>query len=515
MARFALRVYRLALLMTCVFGPALCAVDALAQNGLPRLIKGPHDRCRFGSWITSGRDIDGDGCHDIIVCDRTFAINEVVHGRVIVYSGRDSSELWRYIGRGEETPIRPVYLIAQFMHDFDGDRVDDVLLGQPFADQAAGRVDILSGADGSVLFSVEGTEGDRLGRYVASLGDVNGDNTPDFAFVSAWLKEGRVSVRSGRDGSELFSVGHWWPRALSTAGDVNGDRLDDLLVGTWHPSGAGGVAAYSGANGELLYHIDPPHPHDTLFGWAIDGGVDLTGDERPDFVVSGWESYPGRVYICDGISGEVARVLENFESGFLIGITVQIADVDNDAQPEVCVGHALANTVFDLSLIDPIFEAPRASTTTFFGGEYSLGDVNGDGWLDFLNRTGGQIAIKSGSPLMLSKIWGGAAHPRGDDDPLVLDVYSASPHRTIHLLASRRGVQQTYIPRYGLTIDLRPPMAVVGRTATDEDGFGQFELFLKPEISVGAIYFQALDLSNPTFGTITSAVLEISVYEPE
>jgi hypothetical protein len=88
--------------------------------------------------------------------------------------------------------------------DIDGDDFPDLILGDPNLGNGsismAGRVAVLSGRTGRVLYSYLGNAGlDRLGSAVAGIGDVNGDQVPDYL-------ASRVTALTPSD----HPVGHIW-----------------------------------------------------------------------------------------------------------------------------------------------------------------------------------------------------------------------------------------------------------------------------------------------------------------
>ncbi|MCU0725262.1 MAG: integrin alpha, partial [Planctomycetes bacterium] len=92
--------------------------------------------------------------------------------------------------------------------DVDGDGSEDLAVGAHFASNSRGLVRIHSGADASVLHTLNGvSSGEKLGRSVAAAGDVNADGFPDI-LVGAHMASsyaGVARVHSGKDGSTLFT----------------------------------------------------------------------------------------------------------------------------------------------------------------------------------------------------------------------------------------------------------------------------------------------------------------------
>ena len=133
----------------------------------------------------------------------------------------------------------------------NGDGKGDIAVGARNEDvggnEFAGRAYVFSGADGSLLFTLDTPnpqEYSYFGQSVA-VGDVNGDGKADIA-VGAWGEDvsgndwqGRAYVFSGTDGSLLFTLDTPNPQtyvyfSYSLAmGDVNGDGKADIAVGAY------------------------------------------------------------------------------------------------------------------------------------------------------------------------------------------------------------------------------------------------------------------------------------------
>ncbi|MEO0424945.1 MAG: integrin alpha, partial [Pseudomonadota bacterium] len=83
----------------------------------------------------------------------------------------------------EENPGDSFGFVAESLGDLDGDSTPDYIVGAPGfpAGASSGKVYVYSGATGALLNAIEGSPGDALGFSVVGLGDVDGDQVPDYA----------------------------------------------------------------------------------------------------------------------------------------------------------------------------------------------------------------------------------------------------------------------------------------------------------------------------------------------
>ncbi len=123
------------------------------------------EKARFGDAVARIGDINGDGVVDFVASASlhdSFLSQHVVpdSGRVVTMSGTDGSKIWAVNGTYRESQFG---FAVDGDVDFNHDSVPDVVVGTlgdaPFGRRGAGSMRILSGVNGSTLFSVAGRRG--------------------------------------------------------------------------------------------------------------------------------------------------------------------------------------------------------------------------------------------------------------------------------------------------------------------------------------------------------------------
>lgn len=157
------------------------------RNGRPLFtIPAPPSGVELGSFFVAGvGDVNGDGTGDVYAADYADSSLGTGTGRAVVHSGADGSELHEWIGSAAGEGLGP----GREAGDVDGDGLVDLAVGSYTSSDGApqaGKVEIFSGADGSLLRRLTSTTPfENLGFDAVGLGDLDGDGVPDLLVSAA------------------------------------------------------------------------------------------------------------------------------------------------------------------------------------------------------------------------------------------------------------------------------------------------------------------------------------------
>ncbi len=279
----------------------------------------------FGFAVSGLGDVDRDGFADFVVGARHDDNKGTDSGSARVFSGKTGKAIRTLNGNsfGDEFGFS-----VAGIGDINGDGAGDLLVGAPHDDvngSSSGTAFVFSGSNGKQLFSFSGkTQFDSFGWAVSGAGDVDGDGVPDMIIGTralAGTRVGYAEVRSGKTGKLIRkytgqATNGYFGSAVANAGDVNKDGTPDVIIGAYNegriskPS-VGVVRVFSGKTGASLRVIVGSRRGDNL-GKSVTGGIDVTGDGYDEYGIG----IPG-----DDSGGQDAGSVRVFsgKSGNIIG----------------------------------------------------------------------------------------------------------------------------------------------------------------------------------------------------
>ena len=305
---------------------------------------------------------------------------------------------------------------------FDGTNRTDHNVAIMVTDGIEDLVD-LSRLNGSNGFTLNGIDaGDGSGFSVSSAGDVNGDGYDDLiigsrgegGFGETYIVYGGasapgedgvldLSVLNGTNGFILTGIDavDWSGWSVSSAGDVNGDGYDDLIIGArWADSNGGqflagetyivyggatppgtegrfNLSMLNGTNGFILTGIDAGDQS----GWSVSSAGDVNGDGYDDLIIGAYQADPngdsdaGETYIVYGgasapgtggvldlsdLDGSNGFILTGIDANDFSGSSVSSAgDVNGDGYDDLIIGARYA---------DPNGDTAAGETYVIYGG---------------------------------------------------------------------------------------------------------------------------------------------------
>lgn len=430
-------------------------------NGFVINGKSPFDYS--GNVVSKARDINGDGIADLIIGanyaspdgKKRAGQSYVVFGGTNVGSNGtfnlstlngSNGFIINGINQGDDSGIS-----VRDAGDINNDGYNDLVIGAYYATangkQFAGQSYVVFGGknvgssgtinlaelNGQNGFSINGLNAaDFLGVSASHAGDINGDGIDDL-IVSAFLADpngnsnagqsyvifGNTNVGSsgsfdlsalnGRNGFVIngIATGDFSSRSVSSAGDVNGDGYDDLIIGadgadpngksaagqSYVVFGGAGIGSsgrfnlseLNGTNGFVINGIAA----DDGSGLSVSSAGDINGDGYQDLMVGALRASPGgnlnagQSYVVFGgknitsngylnlsqLNGSNGFVINGIAAGDFSGVSVSKAgDINHDGIDDVIIGAYSAS---------PVGVSNAGQSYVIYGNVAPILDLNG------------------------------------------------------------------------------------------------------------------------------------------
>jgi hypothetical protein len=376
-----------------------------------------------GTSVSLAGDVNGDGIDDLIIGAPYATTGAQYSGATYVVFGNNQGlshpfELSAVDGNnGYVATGVAIFDFSGFSvsgaGDINNDGIDDVAVGAPSAspgDQEAGVSYVVYGSNQGLpsplsLGDLNGDNGfaiNGVGNYsnsgtsVSAGGDLNDDGIDDLVVGSPVSGAGTVYVVYGEDqnlphpfnlaglvSGDGFKIngaaqGDSLGTSVSAAGDINGDGIDDLILGAplAGPQGNNPGIAYvvfgnalglplslnlSGLQSSSGFAINGVNVGDEL-GTSVSGAGDVNGDGIADLIVGAPKADPngddsGAAYVVFGsnlglthplaladLDGSNGFAMAGVSAGDRLGWSVSYAgDINQDGIDDIVIGAALAD----------------------------------------------------------------------------------------------------------------------------------------------------------------------------
>jgi hypothetical protein len=380
-------------------------------------------------------DLNGDGTNDVIVGAPYASDGGTSRGSVFVFIGPVSGDLTtsdadvRIDGNANGDQVGA----SLWVGDVDGNGNDDLVIGAPGVNGEEGALAVFYNGFGSGTLTdadalLRGDEPEGfLGRSIAA-GDLDDDGMVDLVGGAPEARAGQrgaiyVFFNDGFTGSRAADVvltgertGDNVGSSMDVPGDIDGDGLDDLLVGTGDNAAyvlkGGAVPALGEDSLERLASYSFGGPLFSAAGRFVTGVGDLNGDGLADFLIGagsfdGPGNDNGAAYLVYGRMGysdlessrgiiglnrhaayedkahgatyEGARIVSDLPGG-RFGVAAASADINGDGDLDLVIGApATSNgSLNDAGRVVTLLAGPHGADSDAL----LACDADGDGCLD-------------------------------------------------------------------------------------------------------------------------------------
>jgi len=403
----------------------------------------------LGYKVSTAGDINNDGYDDIII--GAYYKNNRQGAAYVIYGGQESSFSDLDLSTTSLDPLTTGFMITgnaagdyfgfavNTAGDINNDGYDDIIIGAHFKNSDQGAAYVIYGGDKSAMSNI-------------AL-DLTALNPLTTGFMI-----------TGNAAGDQLGV------SVSTAGDINNDGYDDIIVGANAKNNDQGAAyvIYGGAKStmtNIALSVTPLTPTSTgfmitgkatnnLFGISVSTAGDINNDGYHDIIVGAHftNSYRGEAYVIyGGAKSSMSNIaltsttLNPTSTGFTIagntgdylGASVSTAgDINNDGYDDIIIGTFIKNSYQGAAFViyggekstmsnwDFSLGATLNPTSTGFvltgnaAGDYfarsvsKAGDINNDGYDDIIVGA----PNKNSNQGVAYVIYGGAKSTRSNID---------------------------------------------------------------------------------------------------
>ncbi|MCF2486630.1 FG-GAP-like repeat-containing protein [Dyadobacter sp. CY347] len=412
----------------------------ISSGAVAMVLESNQSNAYLGHSVASAGDVNGDGYSDIIVGASMYDKGQTNEGAAFVHYGsaQGVNIAAAIVLEKNQAEAQMGYSVAS-AGDVNGDGYADVIVGAMFYDngqnnEGAGFIyqGSATGLSATPVSTLEGNQaGAQFGSNVSSAGDVNGDGYSDvlvgaILYDKGQVDEGAAFVWLGMaDGISAVAAAAiqgkkdkgWFGYSLSSAGDLNGDGFEDIIVGSNQFDNGqpyeGAAFIYFGSlsglsSASVLLEVNQAGAN---FGFSVSGAGDVNGDGYHDVVVGAdfydkAEEDVGAFFIFHGSAQGISTVANSIyygqqheewlgfsvsEAGDLNGdgfgdvvvgsFGYDAGDVDNNYEGRVLIFHGSTNGI---GLVPNVI-IDGADNGMYFGSAVSYaGDINGDGFADLV-----------------------------------------------------------------------------------------------------------------------------------
>ncbi|MFI5171645.1 MAG: T9SS type A sorting domain-containing protein [Chitinophagales bacterium] len=384
---------------------------------------GEHDSSGFGRCVSIHGDVDHDGYDDVLIGSHQFTGTKVNEGKVYFYpggpGGPDTIPSWTMVSARKGAKLGEAVAIVGDVNDDGFDDIcvgahgwdDNEVLGDSIGNKAGKAWVFLGTPDGpddiANLTEVGGQTDNNIGVSVDRAGDINNDGYMDLAIGGYifLIGDGMICVFNGSEEGidedmEFTAIGgaedtSFYAVNLSTAGDLNGDGYDDVVIGAPRFD-ANGIYQ----SGKLHVHYGSPTGLTEDIGWI---GTGTQYDERWAFNVN-----EGGDINKDGY-GDLLVGAKYFDNG----------DLSNAGKAELFLGGPKGPQRI------PTWTFKGLDSTDVVGTNIcNAGDLNGDGY-DDIAVSGDEYTGDLAREGIVYVFYG---QPQQCDPPEHLSIYFMTPN---------------------------------------------------------------------------------------